>query len=128
MAGTRRTPISRQATAQITPYVIDLFAKALKLRSYSPRADRAHRNYLDTCLQLHQALRRKPWEEDICDVAYCKEPPEWYTSSLALEDWHSAKEIERTLQQALRARRELAREARRKRQPPPPPAPEQPPA
>ena len=80
----------RMSTAAwITPELVDLFKKAEALRS----REGAREAYLDACLDLHQALGRFPWEDDVMDC----DDPEPHPTITRPDDYRKAHKLYRAL-------------------------------
>jgi hypothetical protein len=68
MSGTRRTPLVRRPTVQITPRAIDLYLAMSKLRCTCPPPSPGRtqcpgcQRWYDLHAELHEELRCAPWE------------------------------------------------------------------
>jgi hypothetical protein len=69
MSGTRRSPLVRQSTVQITPRAIELYAEMSRLCCSCPSPKPPTQEPCPGCARwydlhadLHVELRRKPWE------------------------------------------------------------------
>lgn len=106
---TTRTPIDRPPIAQITPKIIELYCKVLALYDnamcdkWEEDGDKG-REYLDTCLALHVALGRKPWETTIVATIEGDEPPYWLQCQGVdrIRDWLAARAIRMQLDASIR--------------------------
>jgi hypothetical protein len=104
MSGTKRTPIARQATLQITPRVVELFELAERARRQRKTAScvvgtyglcraecPACTRWYDAMAALHSELRLRPWQWPCLPL--CSHPPgtpaarDWRPDSESLKLW-----------------------------------------
>ena len=111
MPGTRRTPLVRAHTPQITAQAIALYQRALKARAkaqakghYSPEFYAAHDAEADLDRLLDGGVRRL-WETSVFDVYRFRHPGD--------PAWERTMEQRRQLDAAVRELKRREREARR---------------
>jgi len=97
---------------QVTGEAISLFERARQLqrRKWSEETER---ELSDLSFRLGAELKLAPYEEDPLDCD-TDEPPSWMRSENEITDYHRSRQIRLMLEQALRARRDAAREAERR--------------
>jgi hypothetical protein len=106
----RHGPAQREPA--ITEPAITLYetAKRLLRRVATEENERALN---EASHQLDVELQLRPWQTSPIDTIGCTEPPAWERgSALAAEDWHNSAAIRDELEEALRARRRVRRQAR----------------
>jgi len=105
MPGTRRTPINRQHTPLITPTVLGLYRRALKLRKHAHLSDDDRHAAHAAERDVDRALGVRLWEAGIFRTLDYQHP--------GRADWDRAAELRRQLEAANRELRQQERAARR---------------
>jgi hypothetical protein len=97
---------------QINAAAIDLYERARQLqrRKWSEQTER---ELSDVAFRLGAELKLAPYEEDPLDCI-TEEPPSFMRSDNEIADWHRSRAIRQMLDDALKARRDAAREAERR--------------
>jgi len=123
MPGTKRTPIARSRTPLITPQALDLYRRALKLRTRAHLSSTDKYACHDAERDLDRMLGLKLWDTSVFDTIGYEQPPA-YMNADQREGWLWSMELRQQLETA--ARQERA--ARRAKATPPSPPPEQSPS
>jgi hypothetical protein len=97
---TKRTPITREQRPRITDEVVDLFRRARSIarigeHEISERDGGRRREYLDLCVELDEALGRRPWMECVMDVTPADLELQWADS---IHDMAGAVALRRALE------------------------------
>jgi hypothetical protein len=123
MPGTKRTPIARSWTPLITPQALDLYRRALKLRTRAHLSSADKYACHDAERDLDRALGIKLWDTSVFDTIGYKQPPA-YMNADQREGWMWSMGLRQQLEAAVRQERT----ARRAKAVPPSLPPEPPPA
>ena len=99
---TKRTPLKRNNVVRITPQLLDVYA-IVKVTYCDDAREDQHRG---ASIKLHERLRRAPWQEDISDMLYEDEPPDWMMKQDGhrIAEWHNAHAIRVQRDEALKQR------------------------
>jgi hypothetical protein len=103
--------VSKTREPQVTSEAIALYERG-RLLQRRKRSEEVQRELTTIAFQLAHALKLQPWDECPLDVD-TEAPPAFMRSELEVADWHRSREIRYQLEQAIRARRDAAREAKR---------------
>jgi hypothetical protein len=118
MPGTRRTPLARSHTPLITPQVVELYRRALRLRKQAHLSEADRELAIDAERDVDRALGLKLWDDSVFEdfMFVSDEPPAYLRESRdanAVEGWYHVRELRRQLKEADRELRRQERAARR---------------
>jgi hypothetical protein len=102
-------PVKRRLS-KLREHVVDaeavsLFEHGLQLRARRHLSADDRRAYSSAARDLDRALGVKLWATPVLDTVGMDAPPRWMDHELEISCWHSSKQIEQQLRQALAAQR-----------------------
>jgi len=97
--------LSKQREHAIDHEALALFERGLQLHRRRHRSIEHGRDYTAAASRLDRALGIRLWQQPVLDCTNETKPPDWMDHELEISCWHSSKQIEQQLQQALAAQR-----------------------